>query len=147
MVWNGTDRRETGGRCLLHDGMVEWIREEREQRKADHKELKETMSKLLDRQQSHHDELATVKYIVSNGLQAEVKKTAENVDKLCSHVGEICNHYELRFVKLETFSWFRDWMTDLRDHVFKYIIIASALGGVAYVMINYGRETLTKLLK
>ena len=147
MVWDGIDRRTSGGRCPLHDGMVEWIKEEREQRKVDHKELKETMGKLLDRQQAHHDELADVKHIVSNGLQSTTQRTSESVVKLCAHVEEICVKNEARFVELEKFSWFRVWMNDLRDHVFKYIVIASALGGVAYVLINYGRETMTRLLK
>jgi len=131
MDWNGHERRIPMG-CPLHGGLVDWIKDEREEIKG----VMAKLDKLIDRQTDHHDEIMYIKNIVSDGLQSDVKKTAQRVDEICKTLNV-----------LEGFKWFGVWINDLRDHTFLHLLKYSAIGGIAFIAIHVGNKFMVWLLK
>ncbi len=119
-------------KCPLHDGLVEWIKEERSERK----EVMVKLDKLIEKQAEHHEEIMHVRSIVSDGLQTKVRETAERVDIICKKV-----------IILEDFKWFRDWVTGLRDHVFESILKIGVWGGAIYAAIHFGNKFVEAVMK
>ena len=132
----GTDRRSSRTQCPLHEGMVEWIKEERDTRKEGQKDLIDKLDKLLDRQAVNHEEVLQIKNIVTNGLQSTVKSTSDKVNLLCDSVKV-----------LEDFNWFRKPITQLRDHAFMSLIKLSLAGGGVYAIIHFGNKFIDMVVK
>jgi len=144
---SGFDRRAVNGECPLHEGMVEWIKEERDSRKEDKKEFNDKLDKIIERQQDNYYEIIKIKGIISNGLQATTKKTSDSLSELCLHVSAICEQNNKHFAKLDEFNWFRDWVNDLRNHMFKYAIMFGVAGGAIWSLIYYGRQIVTAIIR
>ncbi len=135
MSYDGPERRSIV-RCPLHDGMVDWIKEEREQRKEDRKEVNFKLDKLIDNQVFHHDEIIHIKSIVSDGLQTLVKEIAEKVEFI-----------NKRVVILDEFRWFGEWINGLRNHVFKNFLRIGLVGGMIFAAIYFGNKIVSIILK
>jgi hypothetical protein len=119
-------------KCPLHDGIVEWLREGRTERK----EIIAKLDKLIERESVHHEELVCVRGIVSDGLQSNVKD-------ICTEVKAINE----KIVVLDDFKKSLDWLVSLRDHTFKTVLWIAILGGAAYSFIHFGSEVVGFILK
>ena len=76
---------------------------------------------------------------VENGLTSTVQETATQVKTL---------HEKIAI--LEDFEWFREWITDMRNNIFKYLLKWAFIGGVlsiVYVMLMiYGQKFITRFI-
>lgn len=137
----GTAQGELG--CPLHPGLVEWMRDERNERK----EVKAKLDKLIEIQAFHHEEVVTIKSIVSNGLKTTTEQTASDVRALCSDFSTICKNYDDKFEELDKFKWFRDWINDLRNHIFKKVCFLFIFVVIVLAVIHSGGELVEKVIK
>ena len=132
----GVDRRVNRTQCPLHEGMVEWIKEERDNRKEGYKDMIERLDKLLERQAANYEEVVQIRGIVTDGLQSTVRSTAEQVGLLCDSIKI-----------LEDFDWFRKPITQLRDHSFMTLLKLCLFGSGIYTIIHFGNQFLYKVIK
>ena len=73
----------------------------------------------------------------------EVEKLTIVKDKL----EKFCDGHEKRLIKLEGFAWFREWVSDLRNNLFKYVVLLAITGGIIYVIITHGHDILEKIFR
>ena len=107
--WDGMERREVRTVCSLHGNM---------DRKLD---------EIIQRQEQAVLTVTHIKAVVEDGLKSTVENLNSNVLKLVDRVAVI-----------EDFSWFRVWVTDLRDNLFKNVLKIAALGGGIYALVHFG---------
>ena len=69
-------------------------------------------------------DVQSIKSTVENGLKDSVKKTAEEVEAM-----------HKKIVALEDFAWFKDWVTKMRDNLFKIVLKYACIGGL--IIIGY----------
>jgi hypothetical protein len=144
---NTIEQGAASGKCSLHDGMVDWLKEERENRKEERRELNAKLDQMFIYQATNHDEIMKVKHIVSNGLQDTTKRTAFKLEELCNKVTVVCDQNDKHFASIDEFKWFRDWVNNLRNHMFKYAVMTGVAGGGIWAAIYYGRELTASILK
>lgn len=111
-----------------------------------HNVLHETMlgiDKKLDtittRQIEYIERQIKIESIVTNGLSS-------NVAAIKKQLEDFCGEAKKRFDVLESFSWFRIWMNQLRDNLLKYILLAALTGGGLFFVIYRGKDILKGLL-
>lgn len=112
-----------------------------------HKQLMETIDRIEDkvdaismRQTEYIAKTEKIEAIVTNGLAGNVKYMRERLDKFCEEA-------ERRFVEIEKFSWFRTWMTGLRDNLFQNILRLILIGGGIYMVVCFGNEIVKGIVK
>jgi hypothetical protein len=105
-TWDGSERREVNDvrTCPYHPDMKELLHEIRTQ------------------QNQHATDIMRVKDIVTNGLQKGLNDTSEGIKRVGETIKVFCIDFERRLKPLEDFNWFRIWVTDLRDNMFKNVI-------------------------
>jgi len=135
MNWDGVERRRNAG-CPLHEGLVDWVRDEQSERREGLKEVNSKLDKLIDNQALHHDEIMHIKSVVDDGLKSKVEEMAINMGNVYKKV-----------TVLEDFKWFQDWITELRDHSFKLFLKFCLVGGGVYIAIHFGGIIATNVLK
>ena len=59
--------------------------------------------------------VAVVQKTIDNGLRGDIQKALTAIVQ----TGEECRGFNNRLQVLEGFSWFREWVTDLRTNLFK----------------------------
>lgn len=126
--------------CPLHQGLEDWIAEERRERKEEFKEFNDKMDKIFVCLQTNHDETMKIRYTISNSLSLATKETAKKVEELCEKLTVIDK-------SVENSKWFTDWINDVRNHIFKYFIVFGVIGGFIWTMANYGKDLISKLIK
>lgn len=95
---------------------------------------------IAERQMVYIGKTEKLEGIVTNGLRSTVNDIKEKLEKFC-------DGHEKRLIKLEGFAWFRDWVSDLRNNLFKYVILLALIGGGIYVMITHGHDILEKIFR
>ncbi len=133
--------------CPLHKGVEDWLRDEQGMRRKEYDALLKKIDQIIQCQSSHYGEVKELKGIVTNGLRTTTEKTAETVDQMCAQLNEMQTRYNKKIDELEEFKWFRDWVNDARNHIFKYLIIWGLIGGGIVFFINYGKDLLMEFLK
>ena len=133
--------------CLRHQSIENWLADEQEMRRKEYDALLEKIDKIIACQATHYGEVKELKGIVTNGLKTTTEKTASNVDDICKQLKEMQGKYDKKIMEIDEFKWFRDWVNDTRNHLFKYIILLGLLGGCIWVIINYGKDLLTHIIK
>jgi hypothetical protein len=80
-----------------------------------------------------------IEHKVDNGLTSAVVETKEQVQALHDKI-----------TVLEDFGWFREWVTDLRNNVFKYLLKWAFVGGaisIGYVVLMiYGQKFMVRFM-
>ncbi len=122
----------TEDKCPLHDGIVDWLKEGRTERK----EIITKLDKLIERQSIHHEEIISVRGIVSDGLQSNVKEIRNDVKEITAKIAT-----------LDDFRKSVDWLVNLRDHSFKTLFCIAVFGGAAYSFIHFGGKVVGFILK
>ena len=102
--------------------------------------IEDKVDKIAERQVIYIGKTEKLEGIVTNGLRSTVNEIRSKLDKLCEE-------NEKRLGKLESFSWFRDWVSELRNNLFKYVILFAIVGGIIYVIITHGHNILEKIFK
>ena len=112
-----------------------------------HKQLMDTIDRIetkVDaisvRQTEYIAKTVKIEGIVTNGLASNVKYMRERLDKFCEEA-------EKRFIEIEKFSWFRQWMTGLRDNLFQNILRLIMIGGGILLIMRFGDEIIRGIVK
>ena len=92
------------------------------------------------RQTEYIAKTVKIEGIVTNGLASNVKYMRDRLDKFCEEA-------EKRFAELERFSWFRQWMTGLRDNLFQNILRLIMIGGGIFLIMRFGDEIIRGIVK
>jgi hypothetical protein len=118
--------------CEMHDTVMESFRAGTDRMKG----IEVKLDCMMERQVDMIREIAYVKSAIDNGLRKQVLETA----KTCSDLAD-------RMKPLEGFSWFRLWMTDARDNIFKYVIFASLFVGGLFAILHFGDTFIQSYIK
>lgn len=112
-----------------------------------HVQLMETIDRIegkvdaiAKRQTEYIEKTVRIEGLVTNGLSSNVKYMKERLDAFCEKA-------ESRFGELEKFSWFRQWMTSMRDNLFQNILRLILVGGGIYIVIRFGDEIIRGIVK
>jgi hypothetical protein len=112
--YKGKERRSAKV-CPFHPELIEA-----------HAELKRSTDTILRnqsdymlRQMSVIEDITHIKDTVDNGLKTTVKETADRVEELKG-----------RITILDEFEWFREWVNDFRNKLFKRIMTLAVGGGL-----------------
>jgi len=107
-----------------------------------HPELVEMMIRIEDkldvmgeRQLVYIGKQERLEAIVTNGLSTTVSDMRKKLDIFCDTVNK-------RLDTIDSFSWFRNWMNSLRDHLFQNIIKLAVIGGTLYAVLHFGDKVL-----
>ena len=104
----------------------------------------ESMNKKLDSlmagQLEYSNRISVLETLVKNGM-------SHNIIEIRAKIDTICEQYGKRLAILESFSWFRTAVSNIRDNLFINIIKLSVVGGVIYVLIHFGNEIVKMVLK
>lgn len=102
--------------------------------------IEEKVDKIAERQVVYIGKTEKLEGIVTNGLRSTVEQIKSKLDNFCED-------NEKRLVKLESFSWFRDWVSSLRNNLFKYVVLLAILGGIVYVIITHGKQIIEGIFR
>lgn len=115
--------------CGLHGQLMETI--DRIESKVD---------AIAKRQVEYIERTVKIEGIVTNGLSGNVKHMRERLDKFCEEA-------DRRLIEMEKFSWFRQWMTGLRDNLFQNLLRLILIGGGIYMVVCFGNEIVKGILR
>ena len=144
-----TERRQKAHICDRHDSVIDALKEGN-QNLAALKEwrqnvtesqirMEEKLDAMAEKQIEYIEEVAQLKHIVTNGLSHNVLAIRENIDR-------VCKDYEKRLMDLESFGWFRNKMTFLRDYAFWVLLGGGFFGGVIYMILNHQATVVKKII-
>ena len=91
-------------------------------------------------QLEYSNRISVLETLVKNGM-------SHNIIEIMAKIDTICEQYGKRLAILESFSWFRVAVSNIRDNLFINIIKLSVVGGVIYVLIHFGNEIVKMVLK
>ena len=126
---NTLDRRREPMDCGAHEGLIATLGR-----------LEEKMDAMGERQIDYIQRTVRIEGIVTNGL-------SHNIIDIKGKLDTFCGDTEKRIAELETFSWFRTWVNDLRTKLFKYVLYVGLAGGALYFMIRYSDDIMKKVLR
>jgi hypothetical protein len=106
--------------------------------KTGQERIEHTLEAMGCKQDKYIAQTARLESIVTNGLSHNVIEIREKIEAVCSNLGD-------RVALLERFSWFRDWVTSLRDDLFKNTLKAVFLGGCIYTLLHFGDKLFSTL--
>ena len=130
------EERRQNWTCSAHHELVESLRD------INHKldgmierqiKYAETSARIEEKQDS-------IEKIVTNGLSHNVANISKRLDIFCDEVKK-------RLDELEEFQWFRKPITAFRDGIFIAVFKVAMIGALIYVVIHFGKEFLTVVLK
>lgn len=133
--------------CQRHQSIENWLTDEQTMRRKEHDALLEKIDKIIACQATHYGEVKELKGIVTNGLRATTEKTAQEVAAISKQLEVIQEKYDGKINEIDEFKWFRDWINDVRNHLFKYIVVFGLLGGGLWMIISYGKELIKGIIK
>ena len=101
--------------------------------------IEDKLDIMGDRQLTYIAKQERLEAIVTNGLSHTVSEMKKKLDTFCDNVNERLN-------KIDSFSWFRNWMNSMRDHLFQNIIKIAMIGGALYALLHFGDKIISKVL-
>lgn len=123
--WDRVERRKFSEFCPDHNSRIEEFKRyvdrimnvEKEQ-----EEIKKMLDLISDRQISYITKMQKVEDTINNGLSKAVVNTDKCVTRIEEKITEMCDNFNKRLVPIESFDWFRTWMTSLRNQIFKNVM-------------------------
>ncbi len=100
-----------------------------------HGNIEDKLDQIIERQISQIQDITHIKYVVENGLKTSVLETVETLKIITKRI-EI----------IEKFSWFVEWMTQMRDNLFKNTLKIALIGGGICVIIYFGNDLVNKII-
>ena len=130
------DERRQNWTCGAHHELVESLRDINQ--KLDGMivrqiEYAETSARIEEKQEQ-------IERIVTNGLSHNVANISKRLDIFCEEVKK-------RLDELEEFQWFRKPITAFRDGIFIAVFKVAMIGALIYVVVHFGKEFLSMVLK
>ena len=116
--WNGSERRNPS-MYVTQEAFADAIGN-----------IHEKLDKISERQIDYIERTVRIEAIVTNGLASTVNGLRKDMAQYISAAQQKFDDFDKRLCIVETFAWFRDWVTALKDTVFKNflkILIAGAL--------------------
>ena len=138
-TYQGIERRSVGNKCILHDGMMENFKRGDDRMNS----IDSKLDKIIDMQSNHRNDITHLRDIVENGLKSKVIETVETTKALDIKIDNISN----RLIPIENFSWFREWVTNIRNNLFKKSLSLAMIGGGLYAIIHFGNKFIDMALK
>ena len=138
-TYQGIERRCGGSKCILHDGMMENFKRGDDRMNS----IDSKLDKIIDMQSNHRNDITHLRDIVENGLKSKVIETVETTKALDIKIDNISN----RLIPIENFSWFREWVTNVRNNLFKKSLSLAMIGGGFYIIIHFGNKFIDMVLK
>ena len=118
--------------CPLHPALAEG-----------QQEIKGMLIKVLERQEEHKLDIVRLQDSVENGLKSTVAETKV-------HVEEIKERVAIIETGVTAFSWFTEWVTDLRTDLFKKTLRLAFYGGlvvaIVWFVVSFGKQSIIKLV-
>jgi hypothetical protein len=142
MVYEGSERRMNAGRCPQHDMVLRDF--ERGEERMERYETK--IDQLIKGQADQALSIQRLQDVLSNGLRGDLKRTVESVSAMQGQISSLCINYEGRLKILENFSWFREWMTKMRDHLLQNVIKLALIGAFVYLLTHFGDLLIKRML-
>lgn len=102
--------------------------------------IEDKLDLIIDRQLEYSNRITKLETLVTNGLSHNVIEIRTKMDVICEEFGK-------RLTELESFSWFRKPMNELRDSTIGTLIKLAFVGGSIYFLIHFGNVILDKVLK
>lgn len=115
--------------CDLHSGFHETMNR-----------IENKLDDITKRQIDYMERQIKIESIVTNGLSHNVAVIRQQLDSFCIEAGK-------RLSVLESFSWFRTWMNQLRDNLIKYVLLLALVGGVLFTVLYHNGDIIKALLK
>lgn len=129
--------------CEKHSEIVASLQEGAETMavlKASISRVEGLLSVMAEKQEKNMMQNARIEAIVTNGLSHSIKEIKEKIDFICTEYGK-------RIQVLESFSWFRDWVTNLRNFTFFTLLKIAFFITVMYGFFYGGREVIESVVK
>ena len=138
-TYQDIERRSIENKCILHDGMMENFKRGDDRMNS----IDSKLDKIIDMQSNHRNDITHLKDIVENGLKNKVIEAIEATKILDIKIDNISN----RLIPIENFSWFQEWMTDMRNNLFKKSLSLAMIGGGIYIIVHFGNKFIDMILK
>ena len=121
-----TERRQN---CLAHESL-----------EATLESMNKKLDSLMAGQLEYSNRISVLETLVKNGMSHNIIEIREKLETVCEQYGK-------RLAVLESFTWFRTAVSNLRDNLFINIIKLSVVGGIIYVLVHFGNEIVKMVLK
>lgn len=129
--------------CSRHDHVIAALKEGTETMavlKAGQIRVESILNTLMERQLESSMKVAKIEVLVQNGL-------SHNLEAIKNHLEAVCTDLNGRIVNLESFEWFRSWVTKLRDDSFKTIVKIAFMISLIYGFVYGGEKVITKAIE
>lgn len=115
--------------CALHEHFADGV-----------KTTNTKLDTILANQGTYIQEQQRLKDIVENGLKTAVVETRDKVEKINGRISTIEQHFE-------SFTWFRTWITAVRDNLFKKTLQLAMAAAVVWFILTFGKEMIIKMIR
>ena len=88
------------------------------------------LDKISERQIDYIERTARIEAIVTNGLTSNVNGLRKDVAQFISVTQASISDLDKRLRVVEAFAWFRDWITAVKDAIFKNVMKLAFLGAI-----------------
>ena len=95
---------------------------------------------ILERQLEYSNRITKLETIVTNGM-------SHNIIEIRAKLETVCEGYNKRIAELESFSWFRKPMNELKDGTIGTLIKVAFAGGVLYMLYHFGSQMFERIIK
>jgi hypothetical protein len=148
--WEGIDRRSTlsSGVCSKHTLWTGEFKRHTDRLiriEEDYMGVKELLNTISNRQIDYIAELQYVKDAVDNGLKKDITQTAKGVERIEGRIETFCGEVNKRLLPLEEFSWFRVWMTDVRNNMFKNAVKWAFFAVIVLTVLHFSQRIIDKI--
>lgn len=92
--------------------------------------IHEKLDKISERQIDYIERTARIEAIVSNGLTSTVNGLRKDLAQYISAAQQKFDELDKRLSVVESFAWFRDWITAAKDAIFKNVMKLAFLGAI-----------------
>lgn len=132
--WNGSERRNPS-MYVTQEAFADAIGN-----------IHEKLDKISERQIDYIERTARIEAIMSNGLTSTVNGLRKDLAQYISAAQQKFDELDKRLSVVESFAWFRDWITSLKDTIFKNLIKIAFLGALVAAAMFCGWDRFKGLL-
>jgi hypothetical protein len=149
--WDGEDRRKerdssTCSKHILWTGEFKRHSDRLIRLEEDQVGIRDMLNGISTRQLQYISEIQYVKDAINNGLRKDISSTSTAVQRIEEKMNTFCAEINKRFEPVEAFGWFREWVTGLRDNMFKNSIKIVFMIAFALALLHFSQKIIDKLL-
>jgi len=97
-----------------------------------HANLETALGEISKELRSNSKAVVGLQGVIEDGLKSTVADMKCKVDEVHS--------------KVENFTWFSEWVTQVRDNLFKNAIKVACFGAIIWFIFNFGKQGITRLI-